>query len=252
MFENYFSLSYDGPPFIHGSVEHVSAVGAVLATCALLAVGLRGRANTRSAAFARHGLACFALLNVCAWYLWEWQVGLSSLAFSLPIQICTASTILCPLMLWSRSYRLFELIYFWGMAGVAHALLTPDIGQFGFPHFVFLIFFTSHGVVPACVVFMLVAEGYRPRWSSLGRAVVISLGFVALAGLANWLTGGNYLFIARKPPFPTLIDHLGAWPWYIPALLAIGIASFVVVYLPFALGDSARRRSANSAHAAAR
>jgi hypothetical integral membrane protein (TIGR02206 family) len=240
MFEHYFSRAYTGDPFVLFAPAHLGAIGIVLGACVLLAMGLRSAQLTpRQQAIIRHGLALFALVNLVAWYLWEWSVGLSSLAFSLPIQICTGATILCPIMLWRRSYRLFEIIYFWGLAGATQALFTPDIGAFGFPHFVFIIFFTSHGSILLCVVFMLAAERYRPYWSSLGRVIPITLGFLGFAGLANALTGGNYMFVARKPPFPTLIDYLGPWPWYVLYLIAIGIVSFVIVYLPYALRDRA-------------
>jgi len=238
MFEQYFSPTYASRPFILFSTAHLSAVAIVLGVCILLAFGLRSpQLLPRHREIVRHSLAIFAIVNLIAWYVWEWYSGLSSLAFSLPIQICTSATILCPLMLWRRSYRLFELLYFWGLAGASQALVTPDIGVFGFPHFVFVIFFTSHGSILVCVVFMLVAEGYRPYWSSLGRVIPITLSFLAVAGLANALTGGNYLFVARKPSFPTLIDYLGPWPWYVLSLIAIGIVSFIIVYLPFALRD---------------
>jgi uncharacterized membrane protein YwaF len=34
-------------------------------------------------------------------------------------------------------------------------------------------------------------------------------------GLVNWAIGSNYMFIARKPDTPSLIDVLGPWPLYI-------------------------------------
>lgn len=234
---HYFSRSYN-LPFVPFSASHGGAIAVIVAACAALAIWLR-RADLapRRREFIRHVLATFALLNVIIWYVWEWNVGLSSWAYSLPLQICTAATILCPLMLWWRSYRLFEIVYFWGFAGATQALLTPDIGPYDFPHFVFITFFTSHGSIFLCLVFMLVAERYRPRWSSIGRVLLVTLGCLVLAGLANWLTGGNYMYLAYKPDIPTLIDALGPWPWYIFGLIGLGAAAFVIVYLPFAVRD---------------
>jgi hypothetical integral membrane protein (TIGR02206 family) len=252
MLEPYFSRAYTGTPFALFSASHITAVAAVLGSCLLLVYLLRpSHARPQRRRVLRHVLAVFAILNLVAWYTWEWMVGLSSWSFSLPIQICTAATILCPLMLWCRSYRLFEVVYFWGFAGATQALLTPDVAPYDFPHIVFIISFTSHGCILLCALFMLVADGYRPYWQSIGRVIPITVGFLCLAGLVNWLTGGNYLFVARKPPFPTLIDYLGPWPWYILSLLAIGIVMFVVVYLPFALRDW-RRTFGSYQHAAQR
>jgi hypothetical integral membrane protein (TIGR02206 family) len=185
----------------------------------------------------RGGLIAFGLLNCVAWQLWNWWAGIWSLAYTLPLHLCTLANLLAPLMLWRRSYTLYQVLYFWGMAGVTQALLTPDIGLYGFPHFVFIIFFTSHGATIASVLFAAIADGYRPYWRSIPLVALITIGFMAFAGLVNWLTGGNYLFIARPPGTASLIDFLGPWPWYILSLTVIGMAVFVVVYLPYALRD---------------
>src|SRR6266498_1745231 len=101
MLEQYFSRAYTGRPFILFSPAHLSAVAIVLGVCVLLAFGLRSpHLAPRHREIVRHTLAIFAIVNLIAWYVWEWYSGLSSLAFSLPIQICTSAAILCPLMLW--------------------------------------------------------------------------------------------------------------------------------------------------------
>ena len=253
MLDEWLSINYAGPPFVLFSATHALAVGATLGCCLLIAVLSRNAAAhpIRREAL-RNGLAVFSLINLVGWQVWQWQQGIWTAAYALPLHVCTFSNLLCAIMLWSRSYRIFEVQYFWAIAGVTQALATPDIGRFGFPHFVFLVFFTSHGVIVGAVVFMLVAERFRPTWASVVRATVATIGFLALVGGANWLTGGNYMFVARKPEFASLIDFLGPWPWYIGSMIVVGILAFTLVYLPFALydwasGPTARRyRRANS------
>lgn len=246
---NLFSLDYNGPPFVLFSPLHLGAVALVIACCVLPAVVLhRWRENVPLREGLRHSLAIFSLLNLVAWQVWQISVGTWTVAYALPLHICTFSNLLCAIMLWSRSYRVFEVQYFWGFAGVIQALLTPDIGRFGFPHFVFIIFFTSHGIILAAVTFMLVAERYRPRWASVGWATAATLAFLAFVGVVNWLTGGNYMFVGYKPAFASLIDFLGPWPWYVLPMIGIGIIASVVVYLPFAIADGwTRMRIAASA-----
>src|SRR6266536_4388390 len=116
MFEHYFSRAYTGDPFVLFAPAHLGAIGIVLGACVLLDMGLRSAQLTpRQQAIIRHGLALFALVNLVAWYLWEWSVGLSSLAFSLPIQICTGATILCPLCRCGGGTGCLEFFYFWGL-----------------------------------------------------------------------------------------------------------------------------------------
>ncbi len=242
MFQNYFSLTPSGSPFRLFALEHLLALAAVALVCLLLLL-LTPRLNQSGRERLRWALVLFALTNTLAWDLWQRATGSWNIAYSLPLHLCTLSVPLAAAMLATRNFRLFELLYFWGFAGATQALLTPDLqaNGFNFPHFVYMIFWTSHGVILWVVVFAMAAWGYRPTWHSLPRVFLITNGVLILVGLVNWLTGGNYMFIARKPAYATLLDYLGPWPWYIIPLQLIGLTIFVLLYLPFALSD--RRRS---------
>jgi len=43
------------------------------------------------------------------------------------------------------------------------------------------------------------------------------------------------MFIARKPEFPSLLDMLGPWPWYVVSLIGVGLLFVLLMHLPFAL-----------------
>ena len=87
------------------------------------------------------------------------------------------------------------------------------------------------------VVYMTFVEAYRPYWISVWRVILSTTVYMIGVGLINPLIGGNYLYVARKPPFPTLLDYLGPWPWYIIGLYGIGLVCIILVYLPFIIKD---------------
>ncbi len=243
MLSEYFGLAYDGPPFTLLSAQHLLPLAAIAAICALIAV-VTPRLAPRGRAVLRWGLAAFSVANWLGWDLWQLSNGLWSVRYSLPLHLCTLAVPLAALMLATRGYTLYQLLYFWGFAGATQALLTPDLqaGIYNYPHFVYWIFWTSHGVILWAVVFAAAAWGYRPTWRSIGVAFLITNAVLAGVGAVNWLTGGNYMFVARKPDYATLIDYLGPWPWYIIPLQLIGLAAFALVYLPYAVRDWAARR----------
>lgn len=241
MFAQYFGLTPIGPPFRLFSAQHLLGIAAVI--FATLAVALAApRLAPPARARLRWGLTAFCVANWLGWDVWQIANGVWSPAYSLPLQLCTLSVPLSALMLAARSARLAELLYFWGFAGATQALITPDLQAAGysFPHFRYWIFFTSHGSIYLAVAFAIAAWGFRPTWRSLPRVFLITNLLLAVVGMANWLTGGNYMFIARKPDYPTLIDALGPWPWYIIPLELIAAAAFVLVYLPLAAYDRLR------------
>jgi len=210
MLSQYLGLTPPGPPFVIFSAQHLIAIVAVIAAALAVALAAR-RLPPRPREALRWGLAAFCVINWLGWDVWQLANGIWAPAYSLPIQLCTLSVPVAALMLARRSAQIFEVLYFWCFAGATQALLTPDLQGTGysFPHFRYWIFFTSHGSIYLAVAFAAAAWGFRPTWRSLPRAFLATNLLLAFVGLANWLTGGNYMFIARKPEYPTLIDALG-------------------------------------------
>lgn len=248
MLERFFGLGFEGPPFTLFSPQHLLPLAAIAAICALIALGTP-RLTPAGRERLRWGLAAFCVANWLGWDLWQAANGIWSVQYSLPLHLCTFSVPFAAAMLATGRYRLYEVLYFWGFAGATQALLTPDLTSNGynFPHFVYWIFWTSHGAILWAVVFAAAAWGFRPTWGSIWRAFLATNLYMLFVGLVNWLTGGNYMFIARKPAFPSLLDYLGPWPWYILAVELIGLAAFVLVYLPYAIRDRVRARRASPA-----
>ncbi|NJM05793.1 TIGR02206 family membrane protein [Candidatus Gracilibacteria bacterium] len=200
--EQFWRLSFDGAPLTLFGVSHVSALLAAVAVCLLVAIWARTNRHERRRERVRYALVAFCLLNQVLWDVWQISNGIWSLAYSLPLHICMLSVPLSALMLWMRSYRLFEVLYFWGFAGATQAMLTPDIGLYNFPHFAYWIFFTSHTAIWLGVIFMISAYRYRPTWGSILRVIIITNIAMLVASSVNYLTGGNYMYLARHLPRP--------------------------------------------------
>jgi hypothetical integral membrane protein (TIGR02206 family) len=150
----------------------------------------------------------------------------------LPFHVCYAANLLLPLMLWWRSYALFEVLYFVVMAGCIQALLTPDL-QTNFPERINLRYFIVHIGLVQSVLYAVWVFGFRPQWRGLLRAVLwMNLYFLAIIPI-NMLLGTNFMFLRQKPPSPNLLDLFGPWPWYILGAEMLGVLLFVVVLLPF-------------------
>jgi uncharacterized membrane protein YwaF len=61
------------------------------------------------------------------------------------------------------------------------------------------------------------------------RVFAITAAFAACAGLATLITGGNYMFLRRKPAHGSLLDVMGPWPLYILVAAAFGLALMLVL-----------------------
>jgi len=90
-------------------------------------------------------------------------------------------------------------------------------------------------------------EGFRPTWKSFKTVVIWTNIYMAIVFFINLALGSNYMFIAHKPDFPTLIDMLSPWPWYILELEVLALVICFILYLPFMAKDLATGREPVSA-----
>ena len=241
-------VSFFGPelaPFTFYSTSHVVSLAAIAAVCAFT-LGWRGlRERPRLANIIRHALAALLLLLDIALHVWYFAAGQWDPTWTLPLHLCSLTLILSFIMLWTKSYRLFEFNYFAGIGGALQALLTPAAILSDYPHFTFFYFFIAHGGIIVSSLFMIAAYGFRPRWSSVWRTMLWLNLLLIPIGIVNYLTGGNYMFIAGKPDNPSLLDYLGPWPWYILSLEGVAFIMCSILYLPFAF-RAKRPRSAEA------
>lgn len=227
--------------FVAFSASHRIAL-ALFALAVLLLYLLRRPLRSQGRSLAGRFMLA-ALLLGCELSLNIWYVAQGSFRMkdTLPLELCSISLYLCILMLIFRSYAVFQIAYFTGIGGALQALLTPVL-YYPFPHFRFIVFFLSHALIILSALYMTWVEGMRPTW----RSIWMTMGFLnvllVVVSIVNALTGGNYMFVARKPASASLLDLLGPYPWYLLSLEAVALLLFVLLYLPFAVADQRRKR----------
>lgn len=159
----------------------------------------------------------------------------------LPFHVCYFLNMLMPIMLWRRSYYLFEITYFMVMAGTIQALLTPDLDTV-FPDHMNIRYFFIHIGLPQSILFAIFVYGFRPAWRSIGKAFMWMNIYLVFVGMLNLALGTNFMFLCRKPNATTLLDIFGDWPWYLIGGELLALVLFTVVMMPFAVKWPALRR----------
>jgi hypothetical integral membrane protein (TIGR02206 family) len=231
--EQFFAKDFAGPAFTLFGPAHWTGLGVlVLLNVWLL---LRGRRiPERWRGRLRYTLAAVLLVNEMAWHAWNWATGQWTLQTMLPLHLCSVFVFVSAAALITKSYRLYEFVYFLGIIGAVQPLFTPDLGVYGYPHFRFFQTFISHGSIVTAAIYLTAVEGYRPTLQSLLRVLVWGNVYMVVVGGVNALLGSNYLYIAHKPDTPSLIDLMPPWPWYILFIELLGVVLVTLLYLPFA------------------
>jgi hypothetical integral membrane protein (TIGR02206 family) len=221
-------------PFHPFSKEHYVAIGVgALVIAVLIAIGRRGgRARLLAAAvLAFINLSSYPF-SQAAWMSLGGKVALDNI---LPFHLCDIAAVLAGFALITRHPMLCSLTYFWGLAATFQALLTPALGV-GFPSWPFIMFFIQHFAIVGTALYLPMVEGWRPPqpfWKGPLQVYGWSVAYLLFAlGINTWL-GTNFGFASRPPDNPSLIDHLGPWPWYLFSMQAIAVLLFLLLALPF-------------------
>jgi hypothetical integral membrane protein (TIGR02206 family) len=230
------------------SGEHIAALLASTVVGALLVAGARRRGDALAVPIGR-GLAVIILGGFVCEQLTYALRGQWTAEVNLPLHLTDAVTLASVAALWRPdSALLVELVYFWALSASLQAVLTPDLGQ-SFPDLLFFTYFATHSGAIAAACLLVFGARRAPRPDAIWRAYALTAAFAALAAVGTLLTGGNYMFLRRKPAHGSLLDYMGPWPIYILVAAALGLVMFLALAalarpLSRSVSDTTTRRAA--------
>ncbi|MDM5225788.1 TIGR02206 family membrane protein [Cytobacillus sp. NJ13] len=239
-----FSHDYKAFPFMVFSASHIVMIVLFAAAAALLFL-LRKVLYRLDQKFRLYMFLLLFTLELL-YHIWLYLGGKWDISFTLPLQLCSISLVLCLLLLASKSKDVFQIVYFIGVMVALMAILTPEL-FLGFPHFRYFQFFITHNlIVWTCLYFVFVHQ-FRPTGKGMYQSFIFLNLCAAAALLANKLTGGNYMFLSRKPENTSLLDYFGPYPYYIITLEISALFLFSLLLLPFIMIGKNKAGKAESA-----
>jgi hypothetical integral membrane protein (TIGR02206 family) len=155
-----------------------------------------------------------------------------------PFYLCDWAAVLCGLALLTKSQRLAELGWCWGLGGTLQGLVYPASLSYDWPNPDYYAFFAEHGGVPVAGMALVFGLGLKPQPGAAWRAWLWLLGYTAVVILVNLLfihgagyQTSNYGFVCSSDYSPFAI--LGPWPHYVLGLLLVMGLLFTFLTWPF-------------------
>lgn len=188
--------------------------------------------------FTRQAIILERLLGTSLLLTWpmsslsHWQAGTLEWANALPYHFCDVAAVSGGIALWTRHRLAAEIVYFFGLAGTLQGLITPNL-KVDFPDPRFFVFFLLHAGVVVTAVHVVTSMRCPPRRGAVLRMFGVTMTYAFSAALLNALLSTNYGFLCHKPEQASLMDSLGAWPWYIGSMILLCMALYSLLYLPF-------------------
>src|SRR6185437_10154140 len=214
---------------LFGAAHFIILAALVVFAAALAAVQrrfLRGSGRLRIA------LAVFLLADAAAWYVYLTTRGFRIFPGQLPLELCDVTFYLMAFVLFTLNRGVFDVAYYWALAGSTMALLTPNLWE-RFPSFSTVQFFIAHGLLVSVALYLVWSRQIRPQRGSVARAM-IALNLLALFdGAFDAVFKTDYMYLQTKPANVSLLELLGTWPWYVLAAEPVALAFFLLLYWPF-------------------
>ena len=165
-------------------------------------------------------------------FYWD-HLGTWTIESSLPLHLCGLSAILSGIVIFWRNQMAYEFLFYWGLPGAFHALLTPEFTH-GTGGFLTIEYYLSHGGILLSAIYLTWILGMRPRQGSWWKIFLWSQLLVPTIGSINWILDANYMYICAKP----IADNpllFGEWPWYFLGIELVAILHYSIIYIPFAI-----------------
>ena len=234
---NFFSVEFTDIPLQIFGPKHLSVV-AIFVLVWLSFIYFRKVWGEKEQKTIRIVLAIALAVNEIGLHIWSAYWGIWNIQTMLPLHLCSVMVWITVYTALTDNRSLYEFCYFLGIGGALQAFLTPaDAAMYDIPHYRIMQTLIAHGLLITIPIYMTVVEGFRPTLASFKRIFIWTNIYMVVIFFLNRVIGSNYLFIAQKPPSPTLMDALSPWPWYIPQLEVVAFAMLFILYIPFLIKD---------------
>ena len=173
-------------------------------------------------------LGLLLLLNIIIENIYSLSLGSWSVENNLPLHLCGISSFLSVAVLWRFNAAIAHVLFYWGMTGGIHSLLTPefDLGKEGFFYYAYFI---SHGGLLLASLYAIIHQRFKPEKYSWFKVFLITQLAALAIGSFNWAFGSNYMYLS-SPPVVNNPLIIGDWPWYILVFEGLALAHFFLLY----------------------
>lgn len=173
-------------------------------------------------------LGCVLLAKGGLWTYTMLRMGPWTLANGLPLYLCDFTAFLAGVGCIVRWRPLVELTWFWGLAGCIFGLLTPELEANAW-HLLFVQYLVGHVAIVVAACYLVLGLSITPGPHAVRRAYLVTLGYTAVCGVIDVVSGGNYMLLAHKPRSWSPLNLFGPWPWYLVVAGLVGLGLFLLL-----------------------
>ena len=213
--------------------QHVLIILVMIGLCVWLPLFARRRLSPIQQLWVLRGLSILVCAGILNSIIFRVTVGDFDWRQNLPLNPCNLFAFFVPVLFWRQPPKqLIEVFYYLILAGTLQGVLTPDLVE-TFPHLLFISYWIVHCGLILHIICVIIVWRVTPRKVGIIYSFLWLNAYALTIMVFNYFTGANYMYMMQKPPFGSLLDFLGPWPWYILFAQPIALLLLWLAWLPF-------------------
>jgi len=220
-----------GIEFQEYGIWHILPLAVIVLGVILIYLFRNKLRNYKHEKYIRYGMATFAIIMELSLHAWKIGTGTWHFPDSLPIGLCAFSLFMSIYVLFTKSWKVFEIAYFWSLGGLV-SVLFPDI-LFGPDRFRYYQFLLSHMIFFWGFMYMMFVHGYIPTNKSFKKSFLLLLGMVTIVIIPlNFAWNANFMYLRTPGDTPFLLFDGHGYLFYAVACITLSALVIAAWYSP--------------------
>jgi hypothetical integral membrane protein (TIGR02206 family) len=186
-------------------------------------------------------LGAFISLTIIAFNIYTYNLGNYNVSEDLPLFLCSFMALIIPVYTYYRKYWMYEVLFFWIVAGTLQGVITPDIAN-GFPVFDYFRFWIVHLGLLIAMFYATFVFNVRPKFKSIFKSIIALQFYILIMYAVNLVLNANYSYLNAKPEATSVLDYFGDWPYYVVTAQLVIIPYCLLIYLPFYIEEKIKNK----------
>jgi len=207
------------------------AMGLGLSLLFVIAIFFIGsKISSKNREYLLYAMGAYQLIEVSFFQLYRLFSGEYVIATHLPLQLCSISGILAGLVVFYRKQLIFEFLFFFGLAGFIHSILTPEFTG-GIPSGIEIFdYYMGHSMLFVVPIWLMRFNNMRLTIHSWWTSFLYLQLIIVIVSQLNTVigNGANYMYLAKAPIVDNVFVVGGAS--YILFLDLAALLHFIVFY----------------------
>ncbi len=152
----------------------------------------------------RYSMGVFGIIMELSLHIWKAMNGGWHFPQDMPIGLCAFSLFLGIYVMFTKSWKVFEIAYFWSIGGLV-SVLFPDV-PYGPDRFRYYQFLLSHMIFFWMFMYMMFVHRYVPTNKSFKKSfVLLTIVVIFVIIPINFWWGANYMYLREPGETPFLM-----------------------------------------------